>query len=309
MTGPTFLGIGAQKSGTTWLYRALEKRHDVWLPPVKELHFFDEKVSTPGTWLDRMHGDEPIDQRWRRQVAHERNRRLRADPVDPDERRRREWIGRYFFEPPSIAWYRSLFDDASGPRGEVTPDYAVIPDEALSRIVEAAPDARAIYLLRNPIEREWSAVMMAVRRGKRTPDVVFRMSRRHVQYLEHVDRWQRALGRDRLYIGFFDDIVARPRRLLADILAFIEADPTDINLPQGKPNSGNIETMPAEFAVALADELGPSIDELAGRFGGAAERWARTARWLSAARPEGELPYPLEPPEPSDQVGLSSTVV
>ena len=36
MTGPTFLCIGAQKSGTTWLYRALEKRPDVW--PVSYTH-------------------------------------------------------------------------------------------------------------------------------------------------------------------------------------------------------------------------------------------------------------------------------
>lgn len=35
-----FLGIGAQKAGTTWLYAQLKQHPDVWMPMVKELHFF-----------------------------------------------------------------------------------------------------------------------------------------------------------------------------------------------------------------------------------------------------------------------------
>jgi hypothetical protein len=38
---PDFLIIGAQKSGTTWLDRNLRLHPDLWLPPEKELHFFD----------------------------------------------------------------------------------------------------------------------------------------------------------------------------------------------------------------------------------------------------------------------------
>jgi len=38
----TFLGIGAQKCGTTWLYFNLRPHPEVYLPPeVKELHFWD----------------------------------------------------------------------------------------------------------------------------------------------------------------------------------------------------------------------------------------------------------------------------
>lgn len=35
---PDFLGIGAQKSGTTWLHDKLWLHPQVWLPPIKELH-------------------------------------------------------------------------------------------------------------------------------------------------------------------------------------------------------------------------------------------------------------------------------
>ena len=37
---PQFLCIGAQRSGTTWLYRNLSKHPAVWMPPHKELHYF-----------------------------------------------------------------------------------------------------------------------------------------------------------------------------------------------------------------------------------------------------------------------------
>ena len=44
---PTFLGIGAHKAGTSWLYKQLCKHHEIWMPPVKELHFFDRSLRYP----------------------------------------------------------------------------------------------------------------------------------------------------------------------------------------------------------------------------------------------------------------------
>jgi hypothetical protein len=36
---PDFLCVGAQKGGTSWLYRELERHPDFWMPPVKELQY------------------------------------------------------------------------------------------------------------------------------------------------------------------------------------------------------------------------------------------------------------------------------
>lgn len=38
---PDFLGIGAQKAGTTWLHENLCHHPDLYLPEPKELHYFD----------------------------------------------------------------------------------------------------------------------------------------------------------------------------------------------------------------------------------------------------------------------------
>ena len=40
---PTFLGIGAQRSGTTWLYENLRQHPEISLALPKELHFFDRR--------------------------------------------------------------------------------------------------------------------------------------------------------------------------------------------------------------------------------------------------------------------------
>lgn len=47
---PTFIGIGAPKSGTTWLFQCLQEHPEIFLTSVKETHFFDfffdeEKIS------------------------------------------------------------------------------------------------------------------------------------------------------------------------------------------------------------------------------------------------------------------------
>lgn len=42
----TFLGIGAQKAGTTWLAKMLALHPDIYLP-VKEMHFWDKPPLTP----------------------------------------------------------------------------------------------------------------------------------------------------------------------------------------------------------------------------------------------------------------------
>lgn len=51
MTKPNFLGIGAQKSGTTWLYDILVNHPEVYMPrDKKEIHFFDNNYSKGLNW-------------------------------------------------------------------------------------------------------------------------------------------------------------------------------------------------------------------------------------------------------------------
>lgn len=39
---PTFICIGAQKAGTDWFYDQFAAHKDFWMPPIKEIAFFDK---------------------------------------------------------------------------------------------------------------------------------------------------------------------------------------------------------------------------------------------------------------------------
>ena len=46
MMDPNFIGIGAQKSGTSWIYQMLRQHPEVYVPSkVKELHFFNKQIN------------------------------------------------------------------------------------------------------------------------------------------------------------------------------------------------------------------------------------------------------------------------
>lgn len=52
-----FLGIGAQKAGTTWLYRILALHPDVRFPAGKEIHFWDAKRERGIKWYTDLFPD------------------------------------------------------------------------------------------------------------------------------------------------------------------------------------------------------------------------------------------------------------
>ena len=48
-----FIGIGAHKAGTNWLYVNLQNHPDIWLPPRKEIHYFARRRIYPSpSYLD-----------------------------------------------------------------------------------------------------------------------------------------------------------------------------------------------------------------------------------------------------------------
>ena len=44
-----FIGIGAQKSGTTWLFNCLNQIDQFTLPPQKEFHYFSKNPKYPSS--------------------------------------------------------------------------------------------------------------------------------------------------------------------------------------------------------------------------------------------------------------------
>lgn len=56
---PTFIGIGAQKCATTWVYRVLEDHPAALLSDPKELHFFSSHFDRGYQWYERHFPETP----------------------------------------------------------------------------------------------------------------------------------------------------------------------------------------------------------------------------------------------------------
>lgn len=128
---PTFFIIGATKSGTSSLYFYLKQHPDVFMPVVKEPHFF---AYEPDTEV-------------REVVAGQ----LRKNA----------------FTVTQVERYRELFRNASvqRARGEASAMYIYLPGTA-ARIRSYLPEAKLIVILRNPVQRAYSAYLHQIREGK-----------------------------------------------------------------------------------------------------------------------------------------------
>jgi len=209
---PDFLCIGAHKAGTTWLYQQLDSHPDFWMPPVKELHYFDQ--------LSRV-----------RRAAHPRCR-------DRRDRRFLERLQRLSAEPGiNVEKYGGLFEPkAMLLSGDISPNYSTLSDEVIRQIVECFPNLKVIFLARDPVERFWSHLSMEAHYRQIEPfdaadvnEVNRNLARRGMLLRSYpsavVARWKRYFNPERFRVFFFDDLQNNPAELLRSILRFLGADP------------------------------------------------------------------------------------
>lgn len=155
MASPHFLCIGAQKAGTTWLHQVLNSHESIWLPPVKEIQFLNEYyIPEAFTWTSdhrKRHAEADI-----RRIAQ-------ADTMDINRLRACVHI---LSEYVSYEWYEQLFDFApeNSIRGEMTPEYSLLPVKAIDEIIIRYSNLKVIFIMREPADRAVSAIKMRLNR-------------------------------------------------------------------------------------------------------------------------------------------------
>ena len=298
---PDFIGIGAQKAGTTWLHRNLQAHPQIWMPKEKELHYFDEKIKKQGGPWSRLLGGRPVDKRWRRQIGTSFKRLSRKV-----SRQDIAWDLRYFFKRPGDEWYASLFEQGKGRvTGEATPDYSILETDTIAHVHRLMPDAKIVFMMRSPIERPWSAMDMRLRlRGQSVDQVKDRKfyrrfdnkgSRLRTDYLGTLERWGTFYPEEQIFVGFLEDARFFPQELLRSLYEFLGVDPSvEHGDATRKIHSGSWDTIATRFAVYLARAYHEEIRELHERFGGYTSFWLHCAeRLINDPPPEEHLPYPF----------------
>jgi hypothetical protein len=301
---PNFLCIGAQKAGTTWLYKNIDYHPDVWMPPVKEIFYFNRQSSLP-LIIQMCH---PKSVRQRELVLPGLGKRLRrmqkrltlshkhtpSSRVESKKALNLQWCARFFLLPHNDTWYMSLFAPSKGRiTGDITPYYANLASERVAYINSLLPNAKIIYLLRNPIHRLWSQAGM--RFGKFGHQDLAIVKEELIQefletsiksqladYVGNLETWRNFYPRHQIYVGFFDQLVQNPRDLLRDIYRFLDLDASEQFIPKTvheKHNVGQYPPIPEHFARYLARQYYKQIEQLHKQFNN-----QYTASWLDSAK-------------------------
>jgi len=225
---PNFLCIGAQRAGSTWLYENLKAHAGIWLPPIKELHYFDELRVQP-FWCKRYKSHLGG------RIRHARTSLRHGDWSMAGFM----WDAKFLGLPRSDRWYASLFSRSGKlAAGEITPAYSTLSADAVAAIKRINPDMRIIFLLRDPIDRSWSQARKDLPRvhGKRldeipTRDVVGWFNSRwcmtRSDYLATLNNWLAHFPRDQFFVGFHEEIIAHPRDLLLRLFEFLGVEKSE----------------------------------------------------------------------------------
>lgn len=210
MIMPNFLLIGAQKAGTTALNYYLKEHPQIYMSPIKEPGFFDFEGQKPN-------------------FAGPGDREL-YDHVSTD-----------------IESYRQLFQGVSDEIaiGEATTWY-LYSSKAPERIKQYIPDAKLIVILRNPVDRAYSAFMHAIRDSRESitdfaralEEEETRISQ-NWEYIWHykqmgfysvqLKRYFDLFDRNQIKVFLYEDLKDNPDALVQDICQFLNVDETLIS--------------------------------------------------------------------------------
>jgi Sulfotransferase family len=270
IAGPDFCCIGAQKAGTGWLYEQLRSHPGFWMPPLKELHYFDRL--------------------WRSQRKAGRTQVARKDARDDRDIHFLDAMeSLYAHSEIDLKGYTQLFSSKGTLlSGDITPGYSLLQDEIIERIIGWFPDLKVIFLARDPVERAWSHLSMWVRHKTIAPfdltdvdEVTRNLLRPEVLVRSHpskiVARWRRYVCPELFRVYFFDDLKRNPIELRYSILEFLGADPEKASgeLAADHNSKARLEKLPLTDKVRshIARFFEHELKACAADLGGSAIQW------------------------------------
>jgi hypothetical protein len=191
---PNLFIIGAMKAGTSSLHEYLHQHPEIFMSRFKEPQYFAPHQTPTGHWWGQGHP----------------------------------------FPEPGIDWYLRLFQDAGDVKyaGESSVSYTAAPwvIDCDKRIHEFNPEARLIYIMRDPVERSISHYWHFVVDGRETRPMLEAMrkkeeyvSRSH--YARQIWPYIETFGRDRLFLLTLEELTAEPKEVFRRLFHWLGVDP------------------------------------------------------------------------------------
>lgn len=268
------LGVGCQKGGTTWLHDHLRGSSQVDLGMAKEYHVFDAldlDFAAPYAKKARARARRALNGKGDPGKAAEALRRLEFQ-LDPES----------YFD-----YFQFLLARDPGVRltADITPSYAGLSAERFGFIREGflrrGLRVRVIFLMRDPVERIWSAVRMNYREQRlKNPDAQVLGKSEEASLLEAYKRSPQAVrtrydrtmaqlekvfAPEELHYEFYERLFTEEAVRRIEGFLGIDAAPPDFGRrSNASPKSGGLsEAAMREVAQAYA----PVYADAAARFG------------------------------------------
>lgn len=249
MTKPVFvLGVGAQKAGTRFIYHALRQSQEVALSNPKEMHVFDAR------FIPEFGGE-----------FHERRKRAAIEKLQrPDasaslSRRNNmkhilRHVAMHYDLGEYVSYFRELADSAPVV-GEITPAYSMLGAdhfETIRELLEPHFRVRPIFIMRDPVERVFSALRMTDRnQGRQRRFAHERFDRdfaktgnaQRTQYDRTIRSLESIFRQDEIFYGFYEDMFRQTffdrlcdflgiRSIHPDFGTRSNQSPREVDLPQ-----------------------------------------------------------------------------
>jgi uncharacterized protein YndB with AHSA1/START domain len=240
--------IGAMKCATTAVHCYLDAHPDVAMSDLKELNFFNGPERTPP-------GD--VSTWWRCGQWHR-----------------------------GLGWYARHFDADARVRGESSPAYTSPSfPEVAARMAEVVPDARLVYLVRDPVDRAVSQYAHHRRDGDERRPLAEALLDPHSQYVarsRYAERLRPHLEHrpaDQVLVVVQEHLRDRPQEQLARLYDFVGVDPQwwgpELEVPihegAGRPDC------PADLRDPFLELVADDLVELADLLGDEAPAWTTAA--------------------------------
>ena len=191
------------------------------------------------------------------------------------------FYARFLGRKRSFDWYHDLFISRKACRGEITPQYALLSDDMIARIVSRWPDLKVIYSVRNPVDRAWSACRyQATRSGRDAVGEAQAMEfldaqpqNYHGKYLENTERWTRHLKPGHMLILFYDALGSQADAAYQDVCDFLDIPVAPIS-GDHRVNASIQQDIPETFLSRAQEIFAQDIKDLDAAWGGYCTDWA-----------------------------------
>lgn len=230
-----FICIGMQKAGTSWLYSQLQNLPEFDNFPIKEIHYFDLN----NVYAPTIH--KTFFKRFKNRISFKRMT-VTVKKYLKGELPNFRYMTNVVFSTYNDNYYKKLFEPYKKIKGDFSPSYSILSLEEIEKMKLLCPDAKIIYIIRNPIERAMSGFKQRFNYKDKKYDgkeinlkevgSYFTDNENYLRSnaIKTIENYEKIYGTEQFKVFFYDKLKTNPKLFLSEIVAFIAKSDEDKTL-------------------------------------------------------------------------------